>query len=329
MPDASDVFATMRFSTDAVPKRDRVGLLREFYGPVIARLDIEAPSDKPIYFASAARVTSDLALSNMAFSPVHVRRTRALIADGNDSCVLSRLHSPGNTVTFRGREFAPPAGTGTLLSMADPFECRTTGGVAHGVSVTVPRKVLSGMVPRLEDNFGRVLVWDTEVLRLLTGYVELLKKDSQLTEPGLRRLVVTHVHDLVALAVGIAGDAAELASARGLRAARLHAIKSDIRTSLGNHGLSVTAVAARHSVTPRYVQALFADEGLTFSQYLMRERLALVHQTLQNPQHVAKSISAIAYAAGFGDISHFNRAFRRRYGATPSDVRAAAQRQDT
>ncbi|RVC16943.1 AraC family transcriptional regulator, partial [Mesorhizobium sp. M7A.F.Ca.AU.002.02.1.1] len=27
---------------------------------------------------------------------------------------------------------------------------------------------------------------------------------------------------------------------------------------------------------------------------------------------------------GFNDLSYFNRAFRRRYGATPSDVRAAA-----
>jgi AraC-like DNA-binding protein len=32
-----------------------------------------------------------------------------------------------------------------------------------------------------------------------------------------------------------------------------------------------------------------------------------------------------AFDAGFGDLSHFNRAFRARYGTRPSDVRAAAQ----
>jgi AraC-like DNA-binding protein len=31
----------------------------------------------------------------------------------------------------------------------------------------------------------------------------------------------------------------------------------------------------------------------------------------------------VDYECGFGDLSYFNRAFRRRYGATPTDVRAA------
>jgi AraC-like DNA-binding protein len=33
----------------------------------------------------------------------------------------------------------------------------------------------------------------------------------------------------------------------------------------------------------------------------------------------------IAYDCGFGDVSYFNRVFRRRYGAAPSDVRAQAR----
>ena len=38
-------------------------------------------------------------------------------------------------------------------------------------------------------------------------------------------------------------------------------------------------------------------------------------------------ISAVAFDAGFGDLSYFNRTFRRRYDAAPSDVRARALRE--
>jgi AraC-like DNA-binding protein len=33
----------------------------------------------------------------------------------------------------------------------------------------------------------------------------------------------------------------------------------------------------------------------------------------------------MAYKAGFGDLSTFNREFRRHYGMTPTEVRAASQ----
>jgi AraC-like DNA-binding protein len=46
---------------------------------------------------------------------------------------------------------------------------------------------------------------------------------------------------------------------------------------------------------------------------------------LTDPRLAARSITSIAFDAGFGDLSYFNRCFRRRYGATPSDVRSSAQ----
>ena len=37
-------------------------------------------------------------------------------------------------------------------------------------------------------------------------------------------------------------------------------------------------------------------------------------------------ISTIAFDVGFGDLSYFNNSFRRRFGDTPSDVRAEGLR---
>lgn len=61
---------------------------------------------------------------------------------------------------------------------------------------------------------------------------------------------------------------------------------------------------------------------------MLGQRLARAHRALRDPRSADLKISTIAFAAGFGDLSYFNHAFRRHYGATPSDVRAAAGRQD-
>jgi len=114
-----------------------------------------------------------------------------------------------------------------------------------------------------------------------------------------------------------------IAEVRGMRAARLSAIKADIAGHLAGRELTVAAVAGRQGVTPRYVQRLFGQEGTTFSQFVLRQRLTQAHRMLADPLCARWPITAIAFEAGFGDLSYFNRSFRRRYAASPSDVRKA------
>jgi len=42
---------------------------------------------------------------------------------------------------------------------------------------------------------------------------------------------------------------------------------------------------------------------------------------LTEPRLAQSAVGAIAYDAGFGDLSYFNRSFKRRYGATPRSIR--------
>jgi AraC-like DNA-binding protein len=325
MPGSPSDFRIVHFSAEALPERERIEMWRDFYGPLVAKLDVEPLSEGPLTFEADARVMPDLTLARLTSSPVRLERKIKHLVGGDDRVCLAVALSGGGWLRHLGRELTRPAASAYLCSHSDPLDAVSGQGISSFINISLPRRVLAASVPQFEIHFMRPISPDSEALRLLTAYLKVLEQEN-FEDRDLCRVVVGHVHELVALALGATRDAAEIATSRGLRAARLHAIKADIRTSLGDHGLSVTAVAARHGVTPRYVQALFADEELTFSQYLMRERLGLVHQMLQSPQHAAMSTSAIAYAAGFGDISHFNRAFRRRYGAAPSDVRTAAQR---
>jgi AraC-like DNA-binding protein len=80
-------------------------------------------------------------------------------------------------------------------------------------------------------------------------------------------------------------------------------------------------VSTRSGVTVRYLHKLFESEGVTYSEFVLRERLARAYHNLRSPLHSRRAISTIAFDLGFNDLSYFNRAFRRRYNATPSEIR--------
>jgi AraC-like DNA-binding protein len=183
--------------------------------------------------------------------------------------------------------------------------------------------VLSPVVANLEDASTRVVPRHREALRLLRAYLATLHDHADVTDPDLWRLVATHICDLVALAIGATRDGAEVARLRGVRAARLKAIKTDLNA---NPGLTLAAISVRQGVTPRYVQTLFEADGTTFTAYALNARLSRAYRMLTAARYAGWTISAIAYEAGFSDLSHFNRNFRRRYGASPSEVRTEAAR---
>jgi AraC-like DNA-binding protein len=157
---------------------------------------------------------------------------------------------------------------------------------------------------------------------MLIRYLDLARRDNVVTTPELAAAFTDHVCDLLALALGPTRDAAEQARTRSLPAARLQAIKDDIAYNLCRPDLSVHSVAARHSVSVRYVQRLFEEIGWTFTQFVMEQRLTAAHKALAARSDVP--IHGIVYDLGFNDLSYFNRSFRQRFGCTPSDVRNAA-----
>jgi Helix-turn-helix domain len=70
---------------------------------------------------------------------------------------------------------------------------------------------------------------------------------------------------------------------------------------------------------PLLIIVLVEPDGLSFLEYVLAERLARACRVLMGDS--TRSVSAVAFAAGFGDLSHFNRTFRRRFGCTPTEVR--------
>lgn len=115
------------------------------------------------------------------------------------------------------------------------------------------------------------------------------------------------------------------ARGRGLRTARLDAIKADAAENAGKSTFSISEVAARHGISARHIRRLFEGSGMTFTAFTREQRLLAALRMLNDRCSDQRAIGAIAFDAGFGDLSYFNRVFRQRFGATPSEIRAAAR----
>jgi AraC-like DNA-binding protein len=315
-----------RFSTDAFPERERLAAWREIFGRTVVNVDIEPLN--PDAFRAEATVCQLPGLGVLFSSNGAQRATlpRELIKHDD----LSFMAAPTCrwTASQLGRDPVLGPGDGILMSNADVGSL-TLASHCRFTTFCVPRAAIAPLVSDVGAAVARRVPAGNAALKLLVAYLASALDTEALLSPELQQLAVTHVYDLLAVALGATRDATAMAMGRGVRAARLRAAKAFVMQQLGRHDLSVATVAAHLGVTPRYVHMLFASEDASLSQFILTQRLALAHRRLTDPRHIGRPISAVAFDAGFGDLSHFNRTFRRRFGRTPSEVRAQTRRDGT
>ena len=91
-----------------------------------------------------------------------------------------------------------------------------------------------------------------------------------------------------------------------------------------DRALSVAELAGVAAMSPyHFVRTFRAVVGMTPHQFILHTRL---HRAAVRLRRTSESISAIAFAAGFGDLSTFNRRFQRLIGSSPSAYRALSRR---
>jgi AraC-like DNA-binding protein len=312
--------AVVRFSTAGIPEQDRVAVWREHLGQTVLKIGIEPAKDVVFEASLAARALPGLQMTAGTMSAVRITRTHELLADGTDDFALVINRTGFAVASARRREVALREGDAVLMSSS---EVASLDRYAHGgsLSLRIPRSILTSLVLDVDDAVMNLVPRDSEPLALLTSYTNALLGERSLRSPDLRRAVVTHVHDLVALMLRPACDAAEIAKGRGLRAARLRTAKAFVAENSRRRDLSIGHVAAHLGVTPRYLQRLFEWDGTTYSAFLLARRLARAHRMLTEPKSSESAVSAVAYDVGFGDLSYFNRCFKQHFGATPRDIR--------
>jgi len=263
------------------------------------------------------RALPDCGISFGLISATDCRRTPQLI--DSDDIILTVMLSGYGTLHARGQEILIGDGAAVLSCSGDPhrFEIHT-----HAESVTF-RFQRNQIVPVLKnpDTISQRLPSGSDAVRLLVAYANILRKKDALRSPEAESTVASHLYDIAALALGAGKDQTELATQRGLAAARLVEAKRIIAQHLTEPDLTPAKVASAMGISVRQLHLLFEPIGITFGQHLMRSRIELSRRALLHSASQHRTIADIAFACGFHNLTTFYRAFRQVFNATPRELR--------
>lgn len=187
------------------------------------------------------------------------------------------------------------------------------------VAMTCLRLPLSGVAARtgqLQDAAARALPDDAGA-RLLKSYIGSLLHNADALTAAQAALATKCLLDLLAL--GIDGAQAQQADRSSIRTALYHQACAYIEANLGNPELNLHQLSQRLKLAPRTLQSIFHEQGTTFTACLLESRLLAAERLIVNNAYAR--LAQVAYAVGFSDQAHFNKAFRRRFNMTPGQRR--------
>jgi AraC-like DNA-binding protein len=293
----------------------REELCRDFCG-----IDIDPSDGEQIDCNLQLSLLSSLSLCTPSGTSAQFSRTREVLSDHCDDFVLVTATSGSLRVNQAGRDIELQR---TQMCLTEMNVLGTVGLRNNRPfdTLRIPRRSLLSVCPTAEDRLSKAQGLNDPLRQMIAHYFALSAELAPQLDAVRQELMSQHIVDLVGLLLGTDSDRAEAARRRGYAAARFDLMRTSVLRQLGHGDLAIEKIAKTVGVSPRQAQRLFERSGTTFTEFVLEQRLLLARRLLLNPVNRWRKVEDIAHAAGFSDQSNFNRTFRRRFGATPSELR--------
>jgi len=227
------------------------------------------------------------------------------------------------------REVTLRPGDIVLIDMAQPnrTELRGGGGRTRLTTIILQRAMLAPRLAHPDAATATLLPSDHPHARLLASHYAALAlphESAAETWAGHAEATVEAIADLVAAA---AGGTAEIVA--GLERAERHLyltmIKRRIASNLETDALTSEELCRHFHISRATLYRLFETEG-GLAHYVREQRLNLAFRRLLSPSAQDGRLIELAVDMRFSSDSTFIRAFRRKFGLTPGELRELADR---
>jgi AraC-like DNA-binding protein len=307
-----------RYSTAEVEDDSRLAWWNDLACKTFNNLVIDAEADEGFAAEMLRAPLGELVLMSAHSAPAKVTRlSDPLRAPRGLGMFDLHFQLSGRSLnTQAGREVVLERGDFTLCDASQPYSVRFTE-TNHMLCIKAPMAALTQRLGDVDAFICRPVSGNEGPGAMLSSFLaNVWGQIDHAADEGWGETVSEVILDLLTLAYRPLADAQPPAAGRTQGLAKARAF---IDERICEPDLGVAAIAEAMGVSPRYVQMLFAAAGSTPSAYIQERRLRLAAEQLRRAD--GRGITEVAMAVGFNDLTHFGRAFRRRYGVAPRDYR--------
>lgn len=276
----------------------------------------EAPFFGRARFQEAGRVKlCELSSSSVAV----VREARSAEREAREFVKVAVQLSGRSLFMQSGREVLLDGQGWTFYDTARPYRVVNLTPVRQFV-ILVPKADLHLSGAQLASYGVRKFGEASAVARIFPNYVNsILSEGVRATDYESAALgdVATNL-----LRLSISGTAGEHASVSARETLEFQ-VKHYIRMNIADPELSVQSIAERFGCSKRHLHRAFAESDVSLSDFIWQSRLERCAEALRAKVHRHLPVGEVAFNHGFSSFSHFSRAFRQRFGCSPSAYRQA------
>lgn len=309
------------WTTEHMPEKDQFSYWREVLCEAFINLLPERRTNGGFSSRVESKLLSDINVVNVTSQSQLVHRRSREIRRDDRNCFFLNLQLAGRSrVMHAGRETMIYPDQFAIVDSTRPYSLDFIDNW-NVLSFRIPQHLLRPLLQRPEAALAVAVGRDSGVGEVLIDFLKSVADKAQHIDQGSAEVMSRSIAQLTAVAMGATQPAME--SSREI-------VRSELRRSIANYidgnaadaAINIDKVARRFGISRRQIQRLLHEQDTCFERMLLEKRLDHCADTLAN-QQFRLSISEIAFAWGFNDLSHFNRSFRKRFGASPREFREA------
>lgn len=277
------------------------------------------PSDAGFLTSCAVRGVGDLGVAWLDSGPQRVERSERHVGQRSNGAYFLNLPLAGQGLAVQdGRLSVTGAGDFVLMHGDRPFTLDFESRFQQ-VSLSIPRDLLDPLLAEPSQANCVVVKGDSGAGAIASATIQSLAAQQSTLNARETQGITTHVVGLVALALSETVQR----SSMPLRVHRFQCILDEVERRLCDPDLTPGDVARELSISLSYLTKLFAEHGTSFGRTVLARRLDRANALLGTGE-ASGTVTQVAMACGFHDSAYFARAYRARFGVTPSERRAAA-----